>query len=172
MAHEPAGVGEGVSKVLITSKHPIYQASKPFRSTKNIILNGIYSQKHFPGLLGKAANLSRRLRDEYNKALSAYDVLILPTTPYIANSHAAPDASPIQQLEKQVGLTANTTPFNQSGHPVLAMPIGKLAIIEGPLAGQDVKLPVSMQVVGKWYDEETVYRVAYGYSLKYNWKDM
>lgn len=70
---------------------------------------------------------------------------------------------PIMQLQKQVGLTGNTTPFNQSGHPAIAIPIGMLEILEGPLKQTGTKLPTSMQIVGRWWDEETVYKVVYAW---------
>lgn len=148
------------------------QWDEGYVSSKNIYLNGLYAQKHVPGLLGKATNLSRRLRDDYDAALARYDVLVCPNLPYVANSHAPYDASPLEKIAKQVGLTANTAPFDQSGHPVLAMPIGMLPIEEGPLKGTGTKLPVSMQVVGRWWLEEDVYRVAYAWSEKFDWKTM
>ncbi|RDW80917.1 amidase-4 [Coleophoma crateriformis] len=143
-----------------------------YASTKNIFLNGAYAQKAFPGLLGKAGNLSLKLKLDYNQALEKYDVLILPNLPYIANSHCGPDATSLELIAKQVGLTSNTAPFNQSGHPVLAMPIGMLEIEEGPLKGTGTKLPVSMQVVGKWFGETEVYAAAYAWSLAYDWKKL
>jgi amidase len=75
-------------------------------------------------------------------------------------------------IGKQVGLTANTAPFNQSGHPALAMPCGMLEIQEGPLANSGVKLPVSLQVIGKWFGEEDVYRVAYAWGLENDWRQL
>ncbi|KAF4542204.1 Amidase [Lasiodiplodia theobromae] len=141
-------------------------------SLKNNYLNGAYATKMFPHLLGKATNLSRMLRDAYDAALSEYDVLITPTLPYIATSHCAPDAGPLDQIAKQVGLTSNTCQFNQTGHPALTMPIGMLEIQEGHLKGTGTKLPVGLQIVGKWWAEETVYRVAYAWELANpNWKD-
>ncbi|KAK2036648.1 amidase [Colletotrichum somersetense] len=148
------------------------QWDNAYVSTKNIYLNGVYAQDAFPGLLGKATNLSRKLRDDYDRALSHYDILVTPNLPYVANSHTPYDASPLEKIGKQVGLTANTAPFNQSGHPVLAMPIGMLPIQEGPLAGSGTNLPVSMQLIGKWWHEEDVYRVAYAWSLEYDWKKL
>jgi amidase len=139
-------------------------------SSKNIYLNGLYAQENMPGLLGKATNLSRRLRDEYDTALAKFDVLVAPNLPYVANSHADYAAAPLEKIAKQVGLTANTAPFNQSGHPVLAMPIAMLPIEEGPLKGTGTKLPVSLQVIGKWWHEEDIYRVGYAWSLKFDWK--
>lgn len=140
-------------------------------SSRNIYLNGAYAQKNFPDLLGKATNLSRKLRNDYDAALDRFDVLITPNLPYIARSHTPYEASPLEKIAKQVGLTANTAPFNQSGHPVLAMPVGMASIQEGPLKGTGVRLPVSMQVVGKWWREDDVYRVAYAWSLANDWKE-
>jgi amidase len=162
---------------LASKLHPMKQENweKAYPSTKNIYLNGVYAQEHFPGLIGKATNLSRKLRDEYNKAFEEVDVLVLPNLPYIANSHGkmmSEGAGVLEGLEKQVGLTGNTAPFNQSGHPVLAMPIGMLEIEEGPLKGSGRKLPVSMQVVGKWWNEEMVYRVGYAWSEGFDWKTL
>ena len=138
--------------------------------TKNIYLNGAYAITAFPHLLAKATNLSRKLRAAYDTALDTYDVLITPTLPYIASSHPAPDATPLEQIAKQVGLTSNTCQFNQTGHPALTLPIGMLDIQEGPLADSGVKLPVGLQIVGKWWAEETVLRVAYAWELENDWQ--
>ncbi|KAL1627573.1 hypothetical protein SLS56_006294 [Neofusicoccum ribis] len=142
-------------------------------SSKNIYLNGAYAAKAFPQLLGKATNLSRMLRDAYDAALEENDVLITPTLPYIATSHCAPDAGPLEQIAKQVGLTCNTCQFNQTGHPALTMPVGMLEIQEGPLNGTGTKLPVGLQIVGKWWAEEIVYRIAYAWELANpDWKSL
>ena len=143
---------------------------KAYSASKNIYLNGAWAEQRHPGLLSKATNLSRQLRNAYDAALREVDVLITPTLPYIATSHANPEASPLEQIKKQVGLTANTCQFNQTGHPALTLPIGMLSPKEGPAANSDVKLPVGMQIVGKWWDEETVYRVAYAWELGHEWK--
>lgn len=142
-------------------------------SSKNIHLNGAYAAAAYPALHAKATNLSRKLRDAYDRALQDYDVLLTPTLPYVATSHCEPGATPLEQIKKQVGLVSNTCPFNQSGHPALAMPIGTLPPLEGPAAGNEqVKLPVGMQIVGKWWAEETVYRVGYAWELANDWKQM
>jgi amidase len=154
--------------------HPMKQENwdNAYSATKNIYLNGLYAVQNFPTLLAKATNLSRKLRDSYDRALEEFDVLITPTLPYVATSHADPEASPIEQISKQIGLTSNTAPFNQTGHPVLAMPIGMLEVLEGPGVALHAKLPVSMQVIGKWWDEATVYRFAGAWEDANDWKQM
>lgn len=143
---------------------------KAYAASKNIYLNGAWAEQRYPGLLSKATNLSRQLRDSYDAALKEIDVLISPTLPYVATSHAEPGAAPLEQIRKQVGLTSNTCQFNQTGHPALTLPIGMLTPKEGPAANSEVKLPVGLQIVGKWWDEETVYRVAYAWESAHDWK--
>jgi amidase len=154
--------------------HPMAQKNwdEAYSSTKNIYLNGLYAVENFPHLLAKATNLSRQLRDAYDTALETYDILLTPTLPYVATSHAAPDATPLEQIAKQIGLTANTAPFNQSGHPVLALPIGMLEVLEGPGVQDGLKLPVSMQVIGKWWDEISVYEASYAWERSNDWRSM
>lgn len=154
--------------------HPMGQLNwdEAYASTKNIYLNGLYAVEKFPLLLAKATNLSRQLRDAYDAALETYDILLTPALPYVATSHAAPDATPLEQIAKQIGLTANTAPFNQSGHPVLALPIGMLEVLEGPGVEGGVKLPVSMQVIGKWWDEMSIYEASFAWERANDWRRM
>jgi amidase len=153
--------------------HEPAQWDKAYVATKNIYINGAYAEKEFPTLQAKATNLSRQLRDAYDRALEEFDVLLTPTLPFVATSHCEPDATPLEQIQKQIGLVSNTCQFNQTGHPVLAMPIGRLSPTEGPLKGsEDVKLPVGMQVIGKWWAEEMVYRVGHAWEMSNDWKEM
>lgn len=90
-----------------------------------------------------ALRARRELTDAVNAALGRYDALLtasaLNTAPRF---DAAPDAlssvSPMQ-----------TIPFNVTGHPAMSVPIG--------LAANG--LPLSVQVVGRPFDEATVFRV-------------
>jgi amidase len=154
--------------------HPMGQKNwdEAYASTKNVYLNGLYATQRFPNLLAKATNLSRQLRDAYDAALQQYDILLTPTLPYVATSHANVDATPLEQIAKQIGLTSNTAPFNQSGHPVLAVPVGMLSVLEGPGVEEGVKLPVSMQVIGKWWDEVGVYEAAFAWERENDWRGM
>ncbi|KAF1845191.1 amidase signature enzyme [Cucurbitaria berberidis CBS 394.84] len=154
--------------------HPMGQENwdNAYSATKNVYLNGLYAVENFPLLLAKATNLSRQLRDAYDAALEEYDILLTPTLPYVATSHAAPDATPLEQIAKQIGLTSNTAPFNQSGHPALALPIGMLEVLEGPGVEDGVKLPVSMQIIGKWWDEMAVYEAGFLWERSNDWKQM
>ena len=54
------------------------------------------------------------------------------------------------------------TPFNVTGHPALTLMCG-LSKAEG--------LPLSLQLVGRFFDEATIYRAAAGYEAAAPWKD-
>jgi len=161
-----------LNNLFLESLHSQEKWEKAYVATKNIYLNGAYAEAKYPALLAKATNLSRQMRDAYDTALTSFDVLITPTLPYVATSHCEPDASPLDQIKKQVGLTCNTCQFNQTGHPALAMPIGMLEPLEGPGVGKGVKLPVGMQVIGKWWCDEKVLRVGYAWELAHHWRTL
>jgi amidase len=100
----------------------------------------------------KAQNLSRRLSRHYDEALSQYDVLVLPTTPMKAMPIPAQGGDLAGYFATTLGMTANLTPFNVTGHPAMSVPCGTSA-----------GLPVGMQIVGKHWGEKTVLRAAYAF---------
>ncbi|KAI5477157.1 hypothetical protein MNV49_006813 [Pseudohyphozyma bogoriensis] len=130
------------------------------------LTNGAYAYENLdPTLYGKAMNLARKVRDEYNAALSKYDVLVTPTMPWLPKTFPADDATPLEKLSKCAGVSLNTCPFNLTGHPAISIPVGMLASLEAP----DVKLPNGMQIIGKYYDEGTIYRVARAFEKENDW---
>jgi amidase len=64
-------------------------------STINAVVNGVYTWEKYPNSYGKAINLTRKLRNDYDKMLEEYDVLILPTLNYVPKRHAHTDATPL-----------------------------------------------------------------------------
>ena len=108
----------------------------------------------------KAINLNRLLRAEYNKVLNEYDLLAMPTT-IKAQPHPAPDASREEYVQRASEMHANTCPFNLTQHPAMAIPCGK---------SED--LPISLMLIGKHFDESTIYRAAHGFQEGTDWKEM
>jgi amidase len=139
---------------------------KMFSTSKFSLMSGLYVWSRHPTLYGKAMNLYRRLQDEYDAALSQVDVLVTPTTPYVANRHAVPDAGPAEQMAKSRGVAVNTVCFNASGHPAMSLPVGFC-----PAEDDDsIKLPVGMQIVGGMFQEEMIYRVGAAWERAFDWK--
>jgi amidase len=98
----------------------------------------------------KAQNLSRKLRAAYDLALARHDLLLMPTTPVKGvRLPARPPASRQEALTPGFMPIVNTAPFNVSGHPAISVPCAK---IDG--------LPIGMMLIGRWFDEATLYRAA------------
>jgi amidase len=98
----------------------------------------------------KAQNLSRKLRAAYDSALADYDLLLMPTVPIKGvRLPPRPQTSRAEAMTPGFMPIVNTTPFNVSGHPAISVPCAK---IDG--------LPVGMMLIGRWFDEATLYRAA------------
>ena len=103
-----------------------------------------------------ALRARRELTDAVNSALHGYDVLLtasaLNTAPrFDAPVDALSTASPMQ-----------TIPFNVTGHPAMSVPIG--------LAPN--RLPLSVQVAGRPFDEAMVLRVGRAIERLSNWENV
>ncbi|KAF2768097.1 putative amidase [Teratosphaeria nubilosa] len=122
--------------------------------SKEGLLAGEYAWRHYASAYPKSINLGRKLKAAYDAALQAYDVLVMPTCATPADPLPGVHASPAVHMGRSVGKLENTCPFNATGHPALAFPIGSVAVEGGR------RLPVSMQVVGRWWGEGVVLRVA------------
>ena len=57
-----------------------------------------------------ARNLSYELRDAYDAALVEYDVLVMPTLPYVARELPSPDVSLADYLDTALSMIGNTAP--------------------------------------------------------------
>ena len=131
-------------------------------SLKICMFIGQYFLKHHRGhYYAKSQNLSRKLRDAYNALLSSYDILLMPTTPMKATPLPPPDASLALYCQRAFEMIPNTAPFDVTGHPAMSIPCG---MIDG--------LPVGMMLIGRHYDESTIYRAAAAFEQSGDWKRM
>jgi amidase len=127
------------------------------------MLLGSYTAKYYKGFFYfKAQNLRRRLRAEYDKALAAHDILLMPTTRMMASKHPAPSA-PLQDLMQhsweQIG---NTCPFNVTHHPSISIPCG---------FGEGDR-PIGLMLTAKHWQESLLYRVANAFERSCDWQMM
>ncbi|WP_158742389.1 amidase [Acidisphaera sp. L21] len=94
--------------------------------------------------LVQAFRVRRELTDAVNGALGQYDALLTASALAVAPAFdAIPDPA------KNAIAPMQTIPFNVTGHPAMSVPTGKGA------GG----LPVSLQIVGRPFDEATVFRI-------------
>lgn len=140
---------------------------KLFPSTKNVLINGLYLSERFPGLYSKTINIARQIRDAYQRMFEHYDVIIMPTTPFVATRQES-WASVLDSFTLTIGLTTNTAVFNVTGHPAMSIPVGFLATADNSA----VQLPVGMQIVGGMWQEKKVLHAGHAWEANFNWRQM
>jgi amidase len=163
------GDGYGVSRqdLYVTSLMDYHRswrsrADELSETTKLFTLLGTYIKKQHGGhYYGKAMNVCRRLTAAYDAVLAEHDLLMMPTTPIKASKLPGPNASREEVVEKALNMIGNTSPFDITHHPAMAVPC---AMSEG--------LPVSLMLVGKHFDEPTIYRAAFAFERAGDWKRM
>ncbi len=112
----------------------------------------------------KAARLRQILRDQILDALSRVDILLLPTSSVQAT--LIPAEAGLSRNGKEDflamlgGRRTYTTPANLAGVPALSINCGFTP--DG--------LPVGLQMVGRPFDEATLFRAAYAYEQATGWR--
>jgi amidase len=130
--------------------------------TKLSLIAAELSRRTYHGrVYAKAQNVRPTYIKAYDTALADVDVLVMPTCLMTAPKNHTP-GSYLEAVEDSLTMRSsnrNTQPFNYTGHPALALPVGKSA------AG----LPVSMQLVGRCFDDSLLLRAAYAYQHATDW---
>ena len=132
--------------------------------TKLSLIAAALSRRNYHGrVYAKAQNVRPAYIKAYDTVLADVDVLVMPTCIMTAPRNQRP-GSHLEAVEENLlsasrGGSRNTQPFNYTGHPALALPVGKSS------AG----LPVSMQLVGRFFDDPLLMRIAYAYQHATDW---
>jgi amidase len=133
------------------------------RTKLSLIASELSRRNYHGGVYAKAQNVRPTYIKAYDAALADVDVLVMPTCIMTAPKNHRPgsylEAVEDNLLSASRGGSRNTQPFNYTGHPALALPVGKST------AG----LPVSMQLVGRFFDDPLLMRVAYAYQHATDW---
>ena len=130
-------------------------------SLKVSMMAGEYFIKNYRGhFYAKAQNLSRVLAKAYDDALSRYDLLLLPTLPMKATPIPPANASLKLYVQRALEMLGNTCPLDVTGHPAMSVP-----------CGMSNGLPIGMQLVGKHWDESTIYRAAHAFEQAGDWRN-
>ena len=138
------------------------RADELSKSLKISMFTGEFMLKHHRGhYYAKAQNLSRRLRAAYDVALDRYDLLLMPTMPMKAQPIPGPDAPLALYIQRAFEMVGNTAPFDATGHPAMTVPCG---MSEG--------LPIGMMLIGKHWQESTIYRAAGAFERLGDWRAM
>ena len=110
--------------------------------------------------ISKAMEALPLVRAAYDNALEQVDVLLMPTTHTCAPPLPAADASAEENMAAAFGPLINTMPFNSTHHPALSVPCG---MRDG--------LPVGMMLVGRHFEESTLYRLAHAFEQQQDWRE-
>ncbi len=109
----------------------------------------------------KAQKVAALLRQQILEALEKVDVLVLPGSPVPAPK--IPDGPGIKSQEdahsRMSGVRSFTGPFNIAGTPAISIPCGFT----------QENLPVSLQIVGRPFEDHTVMKVAHAYEQNTRW---
>ncbi len=124
-----------------------------------MVLGEFFLQNHTGHYYGKAQNLTRQLKQAYDDALADFDLLLMPTLPLVATKLPAPDAPLEEVIGRAFEMLSNTCPTDITGHPAMSIPCG---LVDG--------LPVGLMLIGKCYDEGTIYKAALAFEQSGDWK--
>ena len=159
------GFGTGWKGLYVGSLHAHHsnwrsRANELSGSLKVSMFAGEYMLKHYRGqYYAKAQNLSRVLKAAYDEALQQYDLLLMPTLPMKATPLPPPDAPLALIVQRAFEMVTNTAPFDATGHPAMSIPC---ALSDG--------LPVGMMLIGRQWQESTIYRAAYAFEQSVDWQ--
>jgi aspartyl-tRNA(Asn)/glutamyl-tRNA(Gln) amidotransferase subunit A len=123
---------------------------------KRRIMLGTYalSAGYYDAWYVKAQKVRTLIRREFDAVFEKCDALITPTSPTVPFKIGEKTDDPLAMYLSDVC----TLPANIAGVPGISIPAG---FVDG--------LPVGMQVIGKHFSEETLFRVAYAYEQATEW---
>jgi amidase len=152
---------KGLYDVALIDAHASWrERADDLSSTLKIsMLVGQHFLKHYRGrYYAKAQNLRRLMKAAYDNSLAKYDLLLAPTLPMVATKLPGPGAPLPEVVARAFEMIGNTAPFDVTGHPAMSIPCG---LSDG--------LPVGLMLIGKDYDEATIYQAASAFEKAGDW---
>lgn len=122
---------------------------------KRRIMLGTYvlSSGYYDAYYKKAQKVRRLIRDDFVNVFKNVDVIILPTTPTPAFDLGENLNDPIKMYLSDIF----TTPMNLAGIPAISVPTGT----------HSSGLPIGLQLVGDFFNEETILRLSHYIECNY-----
>lgn len=117
---------------------------------KRRIMLGTFSLSagYYDAYFKKAGQVRTLIKQDFDKVFESYDVIIGPSSPTVAFGLGENINDPITMYMNDL----LTIPVNLAGLPGMSLPAG---FSEG--------LPVGLQIIGKHFDEHTMYKAAYAF---------
>jgi len=126
---------------------------------KRRIMLGTYalSAGYYDAYYLKAQKVRTLIRRDFEKVFASQDVIVTPTAPTTAFRIGEKTSDPLQMYLSDIF----TISVNLAGLPGLSLPCGFDA------SG----LPIGLQIVGRPFEEETVFRAAHAYEQATDWHE-
>jgi aspartyl-tRNA(Asn)/glutamyl-tRNA(Gln) amidotransferase subunit A len=126
---------------------------------KRRIMLGTYalSSGYYDAYYVQAQKVRTLIKRDFDAAFEKVDVIVAPTSPTVSFQKGARMDDPLQMYISD----AFTIPANMAGIPGVAIPCGFVD-----------DLPVSMQFMGKAFDEASILNVAYAYEQNTDWHNV
>ena len=117
---------------------------------KRRIMLGAYalSAGYYDAYYLKAQKVRALIKKDFDKAFEKVDAIVGPTTPNTAFKIGEKSSDPLSLYLEDV----YTAPINLTGLPGISVPCG---------LGRESNMPVGFQIIGKYFNESAVLRVAY-----------
>jgi amidase len=127
---------------------------------KTVLLLGEYMHRRYHGrYYAKAQNQRHLLTAAYEEVFKSYDLIAMPTIPFMTPPLAAPGCAIEEDMAKALDMIANTCGFNITGHPAISVP-----------CGVESELPIGLMLVGRHFDDLTVLQAADAVEKSGDWK--
>lgn len=130
--------------------------------TKAMLLSSEYLRKDSYGrYYWKAQNLREQVVAAYDEALSKYDMIAMPTIPFLAPPLVERDAGIPETIAGAFNMLRNTCVADLTGHPAITIPCG---IQNG--------LPIGLMLTARHLDDAVLISASAAFEELGNWKDM
>lgn len=105
----------------------------------------VLSAGYYDAYYTKAQKVRALIKRDFEKAFEVVDVIVSPTTPTPAFKLGEKTSDPLQMYLEDI----YTVPANLAGIPAISIPCGK----------SSSGLPIGVQLMGRWFEEETLFEV-------------
>jgi len=127
------------------------------KEVKRRILIGthVLSTGYYDAFYLRAQKVRKLIYEDFQRAFSSCDVIACPTAPSTAFKIGEKASDPLEMYLSDIF----TIPVNLAGLPGISVPCGF------DRAG----LPIGLQLIGRQFEEETLFKVAYAYESSTQW---
>jgi aspartyl-tRNA(Asn)/glutamyl-tRNA(Gln) amidotransferase subunit A len=118
---------------------------------KRRIMLGTYalSSGYYDAYYLKAQKVRTLIKEDFDKTFNKYDILITPTSPTPAFKLKEKVSDPLTMYLSDI----YTIPINLAGIPAISLNCGY----------SKSNLPIGLQIIGKYFSEETIFRAAFNF---------